>query len=82
MIPADAQAIRQLSATETPSLVEENRRVHRLITEGLDVEFKIGHGEVKADKLWLIDFEHPENNDFLVTNQFTVAEESTPGDRT
>jgi type I restriction enzyme, R subunit len=75
-VPADAreQAIRQLSITETPSLVEENRRIHRLITEGVDVEFSIGDGEVKGDKVWLIDFEHPENNDFLVTNQFTVAE--------
>lgn len=75
-IPIDAreQAIRQLSITETPSLIEENRRIHRLITEGVDVEFGIGDGEVKGDKLWLIDFEHPENNDFLVTNQFTVAE--------
>lgn len=75
-IPVEAreQVIRQLTATETPSLVEENRRIHRLITEGVDVEFGIGDGEVKGDKLWLIDFDHPENNDFLVTNQFTVAE--------
>ena len=75
-IPVDTreQAIRQLSITETPSLVEENRRIHRLITEGVDVEFSIGDGEVKGDKVWLIDFEHPENNEFLVTNQFTVAE--------
>ncbi|KQM30855.1 DEAD/DEAH box helicase [Rhizobium sp. Leaf68] len=75
-IPADArdQAIRQLSISETPSLIEENRRIHRLITEGIDLEFSIGDGEVKGDKLWLIDFEKPENNDFWVTNQFTVAE--------
>lgn len=73
-IDAREQAIRQLSITETPSLIEENRRIHRLITEGVDVEFGIGDGELKGDKLWLIDFEHPENNDFLVTNQFTVAE--------
>lgn len=75
-IPPDArdQAIRQLSIIETPSLVEENRRIHRLITEGVDVEFGIGDGQVKSDKLWLIDFDHPENNDFWVTNQFTVAE--------
>ncbi|WP_242218940.1 type I restriction endonuclease subunit R [Shinella zoogloeoides] len=75
-IPPDArdQAIRQLSISETPSLVEENRRIHRLITEGVDVEFGIGDGQVKGDKLWLIDFDHPEANDFWVTNQFTVAE--------
>ncbi|WP_018698111.1 type I restriction endonuclease subunit R [Amorphus coralli] len=75
-IPVDAreQAIRQLATTETPSLVEENRRVHRLISEGVDVEFSAGDGEVKSDKVWLIDFDQSEANDFLVTSQFTVAE--------
>lgn len=75
-IPADAreQAIRQLLMTETPSLVEENRRIHRLVAEGVDVEFGIGDGEVKGDKVLLIDFDNPENNDWLVTNQFTVVE--------
>ncbi len=68
------QAIRQLLLTETPSLVEENRRLHRLLTDGVDVEFATGDGEVKGDKVWLIDLEHPDSNDFLVTNQFTVAE--------
>jgi len=75
-IPSDARerAIRQLLVTETPSLVEENRRIHKLITDGVDVEFSIGDGEVKGDKVWLIDFENPDNNDWLVTNQFTVVE--------
>jgi len=75
-VPADAhdQAIRQLLVTETPSLVEENRRIHRLITEGVDVEFGIGNGEAKGDKVWLIDFDAPDRNDWLVTNQFTVVE--------
>lgn len=75
-VPAEAraEAIRQLSVVETPSLVEENRRIHRLLTEGVDVEFATADGEVKADKLWLIDFDRSDNNDWLVTNQFTVVE--------
>lgn len=75
-IPSDAreQAIRQLLVTETPSLIEENRRIHKLITDGVDVEFSIGDGEVKGDKVWLIDFDSPDNNDWLVTSQFTVVE--------
>lgn len=75
-LPAEAhgEAIRQLNVTETPSLVEENRRIHRLLTEGIDVEFATGDGEIKADKLWLIDFDNPTNNDWLVTNQFTVVD--------
>ena len=75
-IPADAraEAIKQLFITETPSLVEENRRIHRLLTEGVDVEFATSAGDIKGDKVWLIDFDAPENNDWLVTNQFTVVE--------
>lgn len=75
-IPAEARAdaIKQLSIIETPSLVEENRRIHRLLTEGVDVEFATGDGEIKGDKVWLIDFDNPDNNDWLVTNQFTIVE--------
>ncbi|MGD9715216.1 MAG: type I restriction endonuclease, partial [Thermomicrobiales bacterium] len=73
-VHARAEAIKQLFITETPSLVEENRRIHRLLTEGVDVEFATGDGEIKGDKVWLIDFDTPENNDWLVTNQFTVVE--------
>ncbi|RUZ81277.1 type I restriction endonuclease subunit R [Mesorhizobium sp. M7A.F.Ca.US.006.01.1.1] len=75
-IPAEARAsaIKQLFVTETPSLVEENRRIHRLLTEGVDVEFLAAYGEIKGDKVWLIDFDSADNNDWLVTNQFTVVE--------
>jgi type I restriction enzyme R subunit len=75
-LPADAraEAIKQLFTTETPSLVEENRRIHRMLTDGVDVEFANGDGEIKADKVWLIDFDDPNHNDWLVTNQFTVVE--------
>lgn len=75
-IPAEARgsAIKQLFVTETPSLVEENRRIHRLLTEGVDVEFVVADGEIKGDKVWLIDFDSADNNDWLVTNQFTVVE--------
>lgn len=75
-IPAEAraEAIKQLSITETPSLIEENRRIHRLLTDGVDVEFMVADGEIKGDKVWLIDFDNLDNNDWLVTNQFTVVE--------
>ena len=75
-VPAEAReaAIKQLFITETPSLIEENRRIHRLLTEGVDVEFSVGDGEIRGDKVWLIDFDQIENNDWLVTNQFTVVE--------
>ena len=31
-------------------------------------------GSIAGDKVWLFDFAHPERNDWLVVNQFTVIE--------
>ncbi|MEO2090491.1 MAG: type I restriction endonuclease subunit R, partial [Gemmataceae bacterium] len=60
---------------DTPSLIENNRRLHRLLTEGVDVEYSRPDGSVAGDKVWLIDFARPEDNDFLAVNQFTVVED-------
>lgn len=75
-VPVEARenAIRQIRTAETGSLVEENRRIHRLLTDGVDVEYKLTDGTIKGDKVWLLDFHASENNDWLVTNQFTVVE--------
>ncbi|MEK7266019.1 MAG: type I restriction endonuclease subunit R [Pseudomonadota bacterium] len=75
-IPADARAaaIKQILVSETPSLVEENRRIHRLMTDGVDVEFHDNEGLLRGDKVWLFDFDDPDNNDWAVTRQFTVIE--------
>ncbi|MEM9355841.1 MAG: type I restriction endonuclease subunit R [Pseudomonadota bacterium] len=75
-IPQDARAdaLKQVFSTETPSLVEENRRLHKLITEGVDVEFHGDDGVIKGDKVRLVDFEAVTNNDWLAVNQFTAIE--------
>ncbi|WP_269920428.1 type I restriction endonuclease, partial [Caldifermentibacillus hisashii] len=46
---------------------------HKLLTEGVDVSFH-KNGGIKTEKAIIIDFEHPERNDFLVVNQFTIIE--------
>lgn len=74
---ARADALRSLMSTEFPSLVEENRRLHKLIVEGVDVEFYAEDGTIRGDKVQLIDFGNPENNDWLAVNQFTVIENKT-----
>lgn len=71
---ARADVARRLGQTETPSLVEENRRLHRLMVDGVDVEFTGPDGAVRAAKARLIDFDAPERNDWLAVNQFTVIE--------
>lgn len=77
-IPAEARgdALRKILATEKPSLVEENRRLHKLMVEGVDVEFYAEDGTIRGDKVRLIDFDDPGANDWLATGQFTVIEGS------
>jgi type I restriction enzyme R subunit len=75
-IPPDAraEAIKQVFASVTPSLIEENRRIHKLIAEGVEVEFRGNDGVIKGDKVRLVDFDIPAANDWLAVNQFTVIE--------
>lgn len=44
-----------------------------MLTDGVSVEYQ-KNGDTVGDKIWLIDFENPLNNDLLVCNQFTVIE--------
>jgi type I restriction enzyme R subunit len=75
-IPADAieEAIRKITRSETPSLFENNRRFHKFLTDGIDVEYQTSE-RIVYDQVKLIDFTNPENNDWLVVNQFTVIED-------
>lgn len=76
MIPLEARAdaLRKVLATEKPSLVEENRRLHKLMVEGIDVEFYAQDGTIRGDKVHLIDFDDLAANDWLATGQYTVIE--------
>jgi len=75
-IPPDAidEAIRKINLTESPSLIENNRRFHRMLTDGVDVSYRHDGREIH-DKVWLLDLEDIENNDWLAVNQFTVIED-------
>ena len=75
-IPLEARqdAIRSLFATASPSLVEENRRLHRLIAEGVDIEYYDTDGTIRGDTVRLLDFDNVDMNDWVVLAQFTVIE--------
>ena len=73
-LPLEARqdAVRRVMQSELPSLLEENRRLHKLMTEGVDVEYYANDGTLTAGKVTLIDFENPEQNDWLAVSQFVV----------
>ncbi|MCU0754565.1 MAG: type I restriction endonuclease subunit R [Xanthomonadales bacterium] len=75
-LPQEARldAIRKLTQSELPALLEENRRLHKLMTEGVDVEYYADDGTLTAGTVRLIDFEQPEQNDWLAVSQFVVIQ--------
>jgi len=75
-VPADAreQAFKEVLNLPTQNLVENNEAFHRMLTDGIEVEYKNKDG-MKGDKVWLMGWEHPRENEFLVCNQFTVIQE-------
>ena len=68
------EVFRKLTLSETPSLTQENRRLHRFLIEGVPVEIAREDGSIGGDAARLIDFEDLAANDWLAVNQFTVIE--------
>ncbi|OQW68862.1 MAG: DEAD/DEAH box helicase [Proteobacteria bacterium ST_bin11] len=62
----------QIAKPESPVLIKSNHVFHRLLLEGVKVDFKID-GEEKTDYVALLDFATVSNNQFLVVNQYTLA---------
>ena len=75
-LPAETleEVLRKVRQTETPSLIEENRRLHRYLVEGVPVELAREDGSIGGDTARLIDFAEADSNDWLAVNQFTVIE--------
>jgi type I restriction enzyme, R subunit len=74
-VPTDAQedALKKLLRSESPNLFQNNYTFHKYLTDGIDIEYRQGD-RIVGDKVWLIDYETPSNNEFLVVNQFTIIE--------
>jgi len=70
---AKEQALKTVLRVATPDLLQTNENFHVMLTEGIEVEYRI-NGDERGDKVWLIDYDKPENNEFVVCNQFTVIE--------
>jgi len=65
--------VASLSRPPHPTLIENNRNFHSLLTDGVPVEYKDAkNGEMRGGQARVIDFDNPANNDFLVVRQLTV----------
>jgi type I restriction enzyme R subunit len=74
-LPPDAleDAYRKVTRPAHPALVANNRALHRMIVEGVSVEYA-SDGRIVHEQARLVDFEQIENNDWLAVNQFTIIE--------
>ncbi len=67
-------AFRKLTRFEGPTLESRNRAIHRLLVDGATVEYRTPEGDIRGAQARIIDFDDPDNNDWLAVNQFRVSE--------
>jgi type I restriction enzyme R subunit len=74
-VPAEAleDAFRKVTRPTAVSLIANNRAFHAMLTNGIEVEYR-QDDRIVGDKVWLVDFENLENNNWLAVNQFTIIE--------
>ena len=75
-IPEEAreEALRKVLRVGTPSLTQTNRAFHRMLRDGVPVEYARPDGSIAGDHVRLVDFSDVSANDWLAVNQFTVIE--------
>jgi type I restriction enzyme R subunit len=76
-IPEDAreEALRKVQRVATPSLTQTNRAFHKMLRDGVEVEYARPDGSIAGDHARLIGFDLVDANDWLAVNQFTVIED-------
>ena len=72
---AKEEAIRKVLHLSTPNLIKTNEEFHKMLTEGVDIGEYIDKDKNKRSggKIYLVDFENIDNNEFLAINQFTIV---------
>ena len=66
-------AFRKLVRPAGATLESRNRAFHRMLIDGVTVEYRHGRA-IRGAQARVIDFEWPADNDWLAANQFTVVE--------
>lgn len=69
------EALYKLKNFENASLVQKNRLFTKYLQNGVEVQYLDGK-EPRSAIVYLADYAHPENNSFVVANQWTFIENS------
>jgi type I restriction enzyme R subunit len=75
-LPPEAlqDAFRKLLNPPGATLEQRNRAFHRMLVDGVAVEYRRPDGAIAGTQVRILDFDDPDNNDWLAVNQFTVVE--------
>ncbi len=75
-LPASAleTGLRSLVNPEGPTVEARNRAFHRMLVNGVTVSVRRPDGTVTGEPARVVDFDNPDNNDWLAVSQFTVRE--------
>ena len=75
-LPADAldDAYRKLTRPDGATVEARNREFHRMLVNGVEIEYREAGGAVRGDVIGVVDFDNPAGNDWLAVNQLTVTE--------
>ena len=75
-LPPDAlaDAFRKLTRPDGSTLEARNRAFHRMLVDGVTIEYRTTGGTLRGAQVSILDYENPANNDWLAVNQFTVVE--------
>lgn len=69
------EAVKTVLRTDSQDFVVNNQHFHKLLANGVPVQYKRQDGSIKDELVWLFDFQNTKNNEFLAVNQFTIIEE-------
>ena len=74
-IPRDTleDAVKKITRASATTLLAQNHELHKMLVDGIDVSYRKGD-RIVNDKAIIIDYDHPEKNNWLIINQFTIIE--------
>ena len=72
--PALDDAFRKLTRPAGTALDARNRSFHKMLVDGVPVEYRTPGGSIRGANAQVLDFDDPSANDWLAANQFTVVE--------
>jgi type I restriction enzyme, R subunit len=75
-LPSEAvdEVLRKVINPSHPSLILNNRSFHLMLVNGVEVQYRNKDGGQAAEPVRLVNFDDPDDNDFVACNQFTIIE--------